>query len=123
MNIAKGLCVLMTISDLQFGIDTTISGDIIIIGSLEFRIVGTLCYRECVRGRGTRVYGLEPVSHDSQNILSTDNATNMISPEIAKVLDVAIESPIAVRRSVRLQSQKEKLKTVELPQTVCDPDL
>jgi hypothetical protein len=51
----------MTLNDVQFGIDRRISGNDIVIGNVAFRIVETLCYRERVRGRGTRVYALEPV--------------------------------------------------------------
>jgi hypothetical protein len=110
-NIAMALFALMTLGDVQFGIDRTISGNDIVIGNVLFRIVETLCYRECVRGRGTRVYVLEPKAPGSPNVISTPNA---IKP------DTAITSPPVLRRSLRLKKKKEdeKTKVTKVPQTV-----
>jgi len=112
VNIAKGLGALMTLKDTQFGIDRTISSNDIIIGNVVFCIVETLCYRECVRGRGTRVYVLEPRTHVSPNTLSAMDATKT---------NVAIVSPPILRRSSRLKKKEdEKVKAVaKVPQKVC----
>jgi hypothetical protein len=110
LNIAKGLCALMTLSDMQFGIDRTISGNEIVIGNVVFCIVDTLCYRECVRGRGTRVYVLQPKVPGSQNTISTVTTAET---------NVAITSPPVLRRSSRLKKKDEKVKAVaNVPQTV-----
>jgi hypothetical protein len=109
-NITMGLCALMTLDDVRFGIDGTISRDNIVIGSIEFHIVETLCYRECVRGRGTRVYVLEPVSRDPPNAISTAKTT---------AIKAAITSPPVFRRSVRLKEKGEKGQVAdEAPETV-----
>jgi hypothetical protein len=111
LNIAKGLCALMTMSDMQFGIDRTISGNEIVVGNVIFYIVETLCYRECVRGRGTRVYVLEPKVHGSQHTIPTMSTTET---------NVAITSPPVLRRSLRLKRKEdEKVKVVANVQTVC----
>ena len=110
MNIAKGLCALMMLNDVQFGIDRTISGDDIVVGDVVYCIVETLCYRECVRGRGTRVYVLEP---------KAEGFPITISPMDTGESDVAIMSPPILRRSARLKKEEQKVEAVaSIPTTV-----
>jgi hypothetical protein len=111
LNIVKGLCTLVTLNNMQFSMDRTISGNEIIIGNVIFSIVNTLCYCECVRGRGTQVYILEPKVHGSQNTIPTMTTTET---------HVAITSPPVLRQSSRLKKKDEKVKAVaNVPQTVC----
>jgi hypothetical protein len=99
----------MTLNDVQFGIDRRISGDDIAIGNVVLCIIETLCYRECVRGHGTRVYTLEPIVHASMNTISM-TAT-----------DAAITSPpLLCRQSSRLKKKRdEREKVTHVLQPVC----